>query len=719
MKGRLLHVAAILVGVAVLGGVLHVLTAPAKASSQPPGQRPPGAVSVHRTQTTVGPRQPLAPFYSVDGQVTLSLDAAGTNDYAGRTIRVDKPDGATVRKAFLFAASTGFTEYVPTGGDVTLDGHAFSWIPGDTIWNGIDSVNVAADVTTLVKSKIDAAPAGEVDFNVNEPRNTYNMDGEILAVVFDDPSAPVTNSVTLMYGAQDTSGDSFDVSFGSPLDTSDPNLALDLSLGISYGFQPDGQYSEVDVNGNEMTSSAGGQDDGEGENGALITVGGIGDSNDNPPDPTATDDTCLSAEGDPAPRCDDELYSLLPFVSNGDTGLTIDTYNPSADDNIFFAALVAHDASAVVVRDLALGPDSGVDQAGTSHTFTATYRDQNGDPTAGQEVDFQVISGPNTGRTGSAITDANGQASFTLTSTKGGTDIVSASATDETDRVHLSNTVTETWLVSGWAPGGDPASPRSQEQADIAHINDPGECAPNSALLFRVRGTSESPGTDLLGGWTAAAGKKLIADGWRVRDMQGDYPAPSLPLSELAKALKTRNPIAFADALLKLKQYRDVVTNTWRGVAQMITAAYNRCPQRTIVLSGYSLGGIVLRYVVPNLPDAVRSQIARIDLVADPTEQGTIDGDLQHSGPASARLTDQGVDTFAAEQFNPFFKQTHYPSDVSGVTYQYCLPYDVVCDTNPLNLTIGWLNESTRHRSYAFGTIGTMAAGSVDSRRSW
>lgn len=60
-----------------------------------------------------------------------------------------------------------------------------------------------------------------------------------------------------------------------------------MSLGISYGFQGSFQYSTVTVNDRPMTTSAGGQDDGEEANGALITVGGVGDSPDNPPDPDA------------------------------------------------------------------------------------------------------------------------------------------------------------------------------------------------------------------------------------------------------------------------------------------------------------------------------------------------------------------------------------------------------------------------------------------------
>ena len=48
-----------------------------------------------------------------------------------------------------------------------------------------------------------------------------------------------------------------------------------------------GQFSTVDVNAQRLTSCAGNYDDGSGNNGGLITVGGVGDSTDNPADPNA------------------------------------------------------------------------------------------------------------------------------------------------------------------------------------------------------------------------------------------------------------------------------------------------------------------------------------------------------------------------------------------------------------------------------------------------
>jgi hypothetical protein len=259
---------------------------------------------------------------------------------ASGVIQVSKAAGTTVRQAWMFAA--GMPGYTPVDGDVTLDGQPVTWDPLHTIVSGIQSGNVAADVTSLVKPRIDVAPAGRVDITLMEA-NTIRIDGEILAVIFDDPTMSTNNSIALLYGAQQPLGDSFTANFADPIDTSDPSMRVQLGLGISFGFQPSGQYSTVDINGTQLTSTAGGQDDcnepdlatcGDGE---LLTVGGLDDDPANPPDTT-----CATADA----RCDDELYDLLPLLTNGATSVTVNTANPSNDDNLFFASLAISNTTA-------------------------------------------------------------------------------------------------------------------------------------------------------------------------------------------------------------------------------------------------------------------------------------------------------------------------------------------------------------------------------------
>ncbi len=379
----------------------------------------------------------ISPVVTATGLISLSVDGLGTNNVAGGIIQVQKPAGATVRGAYMAAASTGFRGRTLADGDVMIDGAGVTW--SSTVASSISSYNSFADVTSLVKAKIDAAPAGRVDFTITEV-GTYGIDGEILAVIFDDPGQTTSNTIVLLFGAQNIAGDTFHIGLGAPIDKSDPKLMLDLSLGISYGYQPSGQYSLVDVNGIRMTTSAGGQDDGAAEDGALLTVGGLDDTNDNPANPYQDDSF--------GPRYDDELYNLLPFVNDGDTSIEVYTQNPSNDDNIFFAALNLSSATAVVGEGIILTPPSATNPINTQHTVTAKVQDDNGNPVVGRTVNFSIVSGPHAGLTGSGSTDGTGQTAFTYTGTVVGTDVIEASFVDNNGNTKTSNQVTKTWESS-------------------------------------------------------------------------------------------------------------------------------------------------------------------------------------------------------------------------------------------------------------------------------
>jgi hypothetical protein len=430
------------------------------------------------------------------------VDGFGSNDPAGGVINVQKPAGGTVREALLFAASTGESGYTPVDGDVTLDGTPVSWDPSHTITNSINSVNVEADVTSIVKPIVDAAPAGLVPFTVAEPTNTFNIDGEILAVVLNDPTSPTSNSVILLYGAQNTAGDTFPIALGTPVDKSNPNLGMDMGLGISFGYQPSGetadQYSVITVNGQPLTSAAGGQDDCDQKyqpspnfdscgNGALLTVGGIGDSNANPSDPTALPD------GSCNPRCDDELYNLLPFVNNGDTSISVNTDNPSNDDNIFFGSLFFRGIAAIVGEGIVLSPSSGTNTVGQSHTLTARAQDANGNPVVGTTVTFTATSGPNSGVLGTAVTDSNGVATFSYTSSKTGTDTIVASFVDSAGNQQTSNAVTKTWIAAAPSGPGPTVTVKTTTKAKAAAVSAKLASVPRAcvsrAFTARVQGT--------------------------------------------------------------------------------------------------------------------------------------------------------------------------------------------------------------------------------------
>src|SRR6187200_2810946 len=76
----------------------------------------------------------LAPIINESGLISLSIDSSGSNGGAyqfrggaAQTVRVQKPAGATVRRAFVAAASAGFSGRQLATGDVKLDNVGFAW----------------------------------------------------------------------------------------------------------------------------------------------------------------------------------------------------------------------------------------------------------------------------------------------------------------------------------------------------------------------------------------------------------------------------------------------------------------------------------------------------------------------------------------------------------------------------------------------------------------
>jgi hypothetical protein len=388
----------------------------------------------------------LMPVVQESGSISISVDANGNNDVMGGVLQVNKPAGATVRRAFLMAASVGIGSRVINNGDVTLAGSPITWdqsVVNDPPRLDIIFNNVFAEVTAIVGPLIDAAPAGITELTVTET-NTGTIDGTCLAVIFDDPNQTTNNSIILLFGGQDPAGDSFQINLAAPLEPTSPGARADMGLGISFSFQGisgSGMVSLIDVNGSRLTSSAGGEDDGLGSDGALMTAGGIGDSNDNP-DPMVSD----SPGGF---RTDDELYNLLPFVNSGDTAVQVDTINPTGDDNIFFAYFTTS-VPAAIGESILLSPLTATNLVNTSHTVTATVVDDNNMPIVNRAVTFTVQSGPNAEATGRSRTNSAGQASFTYPGLGGpGQDVLIASMINSQEIRQGSNTVTKNWEEEG------------------------------------------------------------------------------------------------------------------------------------------------------------------------------------------------------------------------------------------------------------------------------
>jgi PEP-CTERM motif len=255
----------------------------------------------------------------------LSIDAFGSTSNNG-TLQTDVPVGATVLKAYLYASSV-WQDFNGPVSDVKLNGNllkvadAFVLAPNEN-----PATTVRWDVTSLLSSL-----GGLQNHTIQE---LGDNDGETLVVSYQDATTAGLSSF-ILDGELSLTGDTTRLNFDQPYTGGD----FIVSFADTYSFQPSGQLTIVDVttdstSSRRLTSSAGGQDDGEGANGALITAGGIGDSLTNP-NPFA------SAFG--GFRSDDELYNLAlgnsadpnPFIQAGDTFVELKTVNPSNDDNVY------------------------------------------------------------------------------------------------------------------------------------------------------------------------------------------------------------------------------------------------------------------------------------------------------------------------------------------------------------------------------------------------
>jgi hypothetical protein len=276
----------------------------------------------------------LEEMFSVNGNITWSADGLGINSGQTGNIQVSRPAASSVIAAFLMVSTNGVAT-APT--DVKVNNAAVTFTHKATeTTSGFEFTNYLADVTSNVKSLLDASGPGvfniPIDNGANQVGDPY-ITGDALVVVFNTPSAPLA-SIVLNFGTSDVAGDTFTLAY--PSLTLPQTADLQMSIGDAYSYGED-QNSVITVNGQTLTNHAGHFDDNStfvagqpepwaAEDPALITVGGVGDSLANP-----------NTSAPWSTTADDELYSLSPFVAVGDTAISVNTVNASNDDNLFMA----------------------------------------------------------------------------------------------------------------------------------------------------------------------------------------------------------------------------------------------------------------------------------------------------------------------------------------------------------------------------------------------
>ena len=160
---------------------------------------------------------------------------------------------------------------------------------------------------------------------------------------------------------------------------------------------------------------------------------------------------------------------------------------------------------------ITLLPPATTAPVGGHATLTAAVTDAGGAPVAGVTVDFRVLSGPNTGATGSAVTDASGLAEYPATSSVTGLDTVVARVTNSAGGTLSSPTATILWLPAVDLNLSPPTSTQpvgSPYDATLLATDPSGQPVPDLAIRFRV---ASGPNAGLTGvGTTDATGQAVF-----------------------------------------------------------------------------------------------------------------------------------------------------------------------------------------------------------------
>lgn len=283
-----------------------------------------GAAAVAALALAAGPAEAsLSPFQTFTGNVAASTDGCGSTTQTC-TMDINVPVGSTVLGAFLYTSM--FQDTSPPAAGTTLNGNAVNFTTPLGIATSCCQLQAwRSDVTSIIQSIVGGGSAAPIGLTINE--SDPNQDGEALVVVYSNATTvPNTQTVGILDGFSATTGDTATITFASPLDPTAPGFLAEMRIGD--GFSCCGQKSTITVNGTTITENAGNNDDSQDafvSNGNLITMGGDND----PFSPLL-----------PSYEDDHERYDISGQISTGDTSITVDTLNPSNDDNIFLEVFI-------------------------------------------------------------------------------------------------------------------------------------------------------------------------------------------------------------------------------------------------------------------------------------------------------------------------------------------------------------------------------------------
>ncbi len=139
-------------------------------------------------------------------------------------------------------------------------------------------------------------------------------------------------------------------------------------------------------------------------------------------------------------------------------------------------------------ESLQVEPSESVNTIGTPHVLTVYLQDAEGNPVWAREIQFSVVSGPNQGLTGQAITATDGSAVYSYVGAEPGTDVIQVSCITDQNAV-LSVSATKRWVrpeVIWIAQASDAEQVGTNHTVTAAVVRDDGTPVEGRSVTFQV-----------------------------------------------------------------------------------------------------------------------------------------------------------------------------------------------------------------------------------------
>ena len=322
-----------------------------------------------------------------------------------------------------------------------------------------------------------------------------------------------------------------------------------------------------------------------------------------------------------APPADPRVPTITVTASGttatiSDTGHVLDTsgYDTACQGNESIQWTTLGSAPCVG-STLTLAPPSQTATQFGNASVTATFANSCGQPLSGAAVTFKVTGGVNVGKTGSASTNANGQAEFNYSTSVTGVDTLQASVTNPAGTVQ-SNSVSVTW-----------ARPTCQAYPIALSDQTIASASPGTAFTYLVMGTN--PGQYGWLTWAGATDQTTLVTSLTPPGNSDTFVDPTNPADttlEVGSWVAGRGGITPTSAMLAALNALETQTITvpiWDQSVSSPAKQYHVSGFARVMLTGYNVPNqrISLAY---EGPDTTCSAPQQPTLTPTPTNTATL-----------------------------------------------------------------------------------------------